>query len=179
MKRTSKFLAGAAAVGALTLAGLGLAQAGGMGYGWGPGHGMGWGMGGAMGMGPGGGWMTSAEAGTFVGNRLAALKSDLKITPDQEKAWNAFAAQTQQQAESMQALRQKMHEQMASDQAGPGSDEFFALRKSMLELQQSGAQARVAKVKDLYAVLTPEQKTLADQRLGGWGPGRGWGRCAY
>ncbi len=177
MKRTSKLLAAAAAVGALTFAGLGLAHAVGMGYG--PGHGMGWGMGGAMGMGPGGGWMTSAEAGTFVGARLAALKSELKITPDQEQAWNAFAAQTQQQAEAMQALRQKMHAQMASDQAAPGSDEFFALRKAMLELQQSGAQAHAAKVKDLVAVLTPEQKTLADQRLGGWGAasGRGRGGC--
>lgn len=177
MKRTSKFLAGAAAVGALALAGLGLAHAGGMGYGWGPGHGMGWGGGMGWGMGPGAGAMTSAEAGSFVANRLAALKSDLKITPDQEKAWNAYAEQAQQQAQAMQALRQKMHEQMASGQVAPGSDDFFALRKSMLELQQSGAQARAAKAKDLYAVLTPEQKTLADQRLGGWGPGRGAGGC--
>ena len=175
MKRASKFIAGAAAVGALTLAGLGLAQAGGMGYGYGPGYGMGWGGGPGWGMGPGGGWATSGEVGTFVGNRLAALKSELKITPEQEKAWSAFADQAKQQAEAVQSLRQQMHQQMASGRAGPGSQEFFALRKSMLELQQSGAEAREAKVKDLYAVLTPDQKAVADQSLGGFEPGRGWG----
>jgi protein CpxP len=173
MKRTSKFIAGAAAVGALTLAGLGLAQAGGMGYG--PGYGMGWGGGPGWGMGPGGGWATSSEVGTIVGNRLAALKSELKITPDQEKAWNAFADQAKQQAEAVQALRQQMHEQMAAGKVVPGSPEFFGLRKSMLELQQTGAEARATKVKDLYAVLTPDQKAVADQSLGGFGPGRGWG----
>lgn len=167
MKRASSFLTAAAAAGALTLAGLAWAQPGGMGYG--PGHGMG------RGFSPGGGWMPAAGVGSQVSNRLATLKAELKITADQDEAWNAYAVQTQQQAEAVQALRQKMHEQMLSGQVAPGSGEFQNVREAMFKLQQAGAEARAAKVKALYAVLTPTQKAVADRSLGAWGPGGGWG----
>lgn len=172
MKRASRFFTGAVAFGALTLAGQGWAQPGAMGCGgYGPGPGMG------RGMGPGGGWMSAAEAASAVDNRLAALKAELKIGAEQEPVWNAYAAQTREQSEAMQALRQRMHEQMASGQAAPGSAEFQNLRESMFKLQQAGAEAHASKVKDLYAVLTPAQKAVADRHGAGRGTGRRGGAC--
>ena len=186
MKRATRIFAATVAVAAIAGAGLSLAQPAGMGYGPGPwmGHGMGWGMGPGMGMGwgmgPGGGWMAGAGGGAFVADRLAALKAELKITPEQEPAWNALADQSKQQFTAMQSLRDQMHSQMLSGQAGPGSQEFIATRDAMFKLRQAGAEAQAAKLKDLYAVLTPEQKALADQHfLGGWGPGRGWRRGQF
>lgn len=169
MKCASRFFTGAIAAAALTLASLGWAQPGAMGCGPGPGMG--------RGMGPGGGWMSAAEAASFVDGRLAALKAELKIGADQEPAWNAYATQTRQQAEAMQAMRHSMHEQMASGQAAPGSAEFQTLRESMIKLQQAGAEAHAAKVKDLYAVLTPTQKAAADRHVAAWGQGRRGGGC--
>ncbi len=92
MKRSTKILAAAAiAVTSLGTAGLSIAHPGGMG--WGPGYGA---MGGApghggMGHGPGagmwggmGGGMGASEVSAVVGSRLAAVKSELKVTSDQE-----------------------------------------------------------------------------------------------
>jgi Spy/CpxP family protein refolding chaperone len=179
MKRSTRIIASAVALGALTVAGVSLAHP--PGYGPGSGYGMGYGMGpGAgpgmgWGMGPGGGWMAGTDGGALVAGRLTALKSELKITADQEAAWSAFAEQAQQQVAAMQALRDQMHSQMLNGQAGPGGQDFAATRDAMFKLRQAGAEARAAQLKNLYAVLTPEQKTLADRQLfGGYGPGRGY-----
>jgi len=180
----------AVAVVSLAAAGVSFAHPGGFGYGMGPGMGygmgpgMGYGMGPGMGysMGPGmghgmGGWMAGADAGTFVTGRLASLKAELKITSDQEKAWAAFESQTQQQIASMQALHNQMQTQMHGPQSGATGADFAALREAMFKLRQANHEARTAVLKDLYAVLTPEQKTIADQhRIGGWGPGMARGR---
>ena len=184
MRRASTIVAAAVAVGALTVTGLSLAHPGAMGWGPGPGvgcgAGYGMGPGAGWGMGPGGGGMAGADAGAFAADRFAALKSELKITAEQEKAWNALAEQSQQQAQALAALREKMHSQMLGGQGAPGSDEFAALRESMFKLRQAGAQAHAKKLEELYAVLTPEQKALADRHfLGGYGPGRGWGHGRF
>jgi Spy/CpxP family protein refolding chaperone len=131
-------------------------------------------------MGPGmgrGGWMAGADAGAFVAGRLAALKAELGIQPEQEAAWAAFEAQAQQQAASMQALHQQMQAQMHGARPAASAADFNALHEAMFKLRQAGLETRAAALKDLYAVLTPEQKALADQRLGGGhGYGRGMGR---
>ena len=183
MKRSTRFFA-VTAVAAALLGAVGLSLAHPGGGGWGPGYGgMGYGPGaGMMGYGPGagmgggmGGWMSASEASTVVASRLAAVKADLKITSAQEAAWAAFEKQTQQQAESMQALRQQMQEKMhAATPATP--DEFTALRDAMFKLRQANADAHAAVVKDLFAVLTPEQRATADQVLYGPGLGRGMAR---
>jgi Spy/CpxP family protein refolding chaperone len=45
----------------------------------------------------------------------------------------------------------------------------------MFKLRQANAEARANAVKDLYTVLTPEQKAVADRNLGGpmFGAGQG------
>lgn len=170
----------------LTLATLTLAAAGavfahpgmgyGMGYGMGPGsaqsmgYGMGPGAGPGMGMGPGmRGPMQGPQDAAAVGTRLAQLKAELKITAAQEGAWNAYAAVAQQQAETRLAQRAQMQALMQDPQAAAALDRS-AHREAMLKLRDEHLAARGEALKNLQAVLTPEQQTLAAQRLDG---GRG------
>jgi Spy/CpxP family protein refolding chaperone len=134
-----------------------------------------------MGYGPGagrggpGGWSNPAAA---VEGHLAALKVELKITPDQATAWQAFTAKARQQAETMPARRAQMFAQMsATNQTAP---ERLAQRTEFAKQHIAGMETMSAAVKDLYGVLTPEQKAIADQQLvrgpmGGFG-GRGFRR---
>lgn len=198
MKTNLKIVASAVAAVALTVAGLSLAQPGGMGYGMGPGYGMhGW-MGAGMGPGMGwGGWTNAAEAEAAVATRLAALKTELKITADQQAAWAAFEAQAKQQVTSTLTMHKQIQEQMQGPEAsGKSPADFAALHETMFRLRQTNAEAHAIAVKNLYAVLTPDQKVVADRNLGGpmlgawsgsgnargygpgYGPGMGGG-CAF
>jgi hypothetical protein len=183
MKRVTKI-----AIGAVTALTLGLATVvvsahpygygPGSGMGQGPGDGLGAGMGqgmgpmgrGPMGHGPMGHGMGPQSLGSPAAAaewRLSDLKSKLKITAAQESAWKTFADQSKQQAEAMQAL-------MASAQgsAQATAPERLELRNQLMKKRQEQMEKGTAAFKDLYAVLTPEQKALADQRVGVMG-GRG------
>ena len=197
MSNTRKILVGAIAAAALAASGaLVYAQSAGPGAGWqdcpygGPGAGrgamgpgmMGQGPGagrgamgpGMMGQGPGAGrggmWSNPAAA---IEGHLAALKVELKITPDQDTAWQAFTTKARQQAETMPAQRTQMFAQMqATDQSAP---DRLAQRTEFAKQRIASMETMTAAVTDLYAVLTPEQKTLADQHLAR-GPMGGGGR---
>jgi LTXXQ motif family protein len=155
-----------------------------MGYGPGAGRGgpgmMGYGPGagrggpGMMHHGPGAGrggmWSNPAAA---VEGHLAALKVELKITPEQESAWKTFTDKARQQAETMPARRAQMIAQMqATDQSAP---DRLAKRTEFAKQRIASMETMTAAVKDLYAALTPEQKTLADRQLA-HGPMGGGGR---
>lgn len=156
----------------------------GQGMGYGPGHGPGAGMGRGMGPGAGPGPMGAGPMGygpmghgmgpQAYGNpaaaadwRLSGLKSELKITAAQESAWKAFADQSKQQAEAMQAL---MSTVQGSAQAT--APERMELHNQIMKKRQEQMEKATTAFKDLYAVLTPEQKALADQHMGMRG-GRG------
>ena len=147
----------------------------GPGQGYGPGHGMGRGMGpgggpGSMGYGPMGRGMGPqgfGNPGAMADARNAYLKSELKITPAQESAWNAFADQRKQQVEAMQAWRTTV--QGSAQATAP---ERLELRNQIMKKRQEQMEKMTTAVKDLYAVLTAEQKALADQRIGMMGGGR-------
>jgi periplasmic protein CpxP/Spy len=166
MKLTSKIIAATAATLSLALAGAVFAHPG-SGMGWGPGAGMGAGMGpGGWGMGPGiGGRMGygrgSPDMGAIAAGRAAELKYAMKITPAQETAWKSFETVLQQQAAAMQALRTQMQARMQS-QAGPGGADFTAQRDAMIKQHDASQAAHAAAAKDLYAVLTPEQRAIFD-----------------
>ena len=160
MKRATKLAIGIGA--ALTL-GLAAAVVNAHPHGYGPG----WGMG--RGIGPQGHGNPAAMADA----RLAYLKSELKITSGQETAWKTFADQAKQQAEAMQALRTTVQgSTQGSVQAT--APERLELRNQIMRKRQEQMEKSTAAFKDLYAALTPEQKTIADQRIGG-GPGFGSG----
>jgi hypothetical protein len=140
----------------------------GMDPGMGRGPGMGLGMMGGPGMGPFGGADMSAAAAT----RLAAMKSQLKITPAQEGAWKAYESTVTQQATAMQALRDKFHAQWQNVKPGEATPDVTALRDEMFKQRQSAWEAQEKARTELFAALTPEQQALAG---GGWVP-RGWHR---
>lgn len=114
-------------------------------------------------MGPGAG---PGRAAGFVEGRLAGLKSELAIIPAQESVWNAYADQAKKQADEMQ----KLHETMRGTNAGT-LPERLELRNQMGKQREAQSEAMSQKLKDLYAALTPEQKSIADRRLGGFGAG--------
>jgi Spy/CpxP family protein refolding chaperone len=186
MKTTSKIIAGVAVTLSLAVAGAVFAQPGygpgfgGMGYG-GMGHGhmgyggMGYGMGpggpGGYGMGPGGYDMAAAAAGY-----TAEMKVQLKITPEQEKAWKTYEDVVKQQAGAMQAMRDQFHAQWQDTKPGATAPDMAAQHQAMFALRQANQTAQSAALKDLYAVLTPEQKAIADRSLNFMGAQRGPGR---
>lgn len=137
----------------------------------GTGPGAGYGAGPRGGYGPGAAGAGPAER---VDARLAFLKDQLKITSEQEAAWDAYAKQAKTQVETMAAF----HAQ------GPIAAETPAERieqhAARMKLRADQAQAASTAVKELFAVLTPEQKTIANQHFGGWRMGqagpRGYGR---
>jgi hypothetical protein len=141
-------------IAATALAGLGIAaSAAVLGHGRGPMMGQGPMMHqGADGAGP---WGRCIAGGPEA--HLSALKTELKLTAAQEPAWKAFEGAVRAQAEG----RAKDHPQAAG---GPESfDAHIAFMEQRLAGLKAVAQARTG----LYAVLTPEQKAVADRLLPG------------
>jgi protein CpxP len=135
----------------------------GPGAGYGPRSGYGPGAGrGMTGSGRGGlGW--SGNPAALVEGHLAALKVELKITANQENAWKTFTDKARKQAETMPAQRAQMFAHMqATDQPAP---ERLAQRTEFARQRIANMETMTAAVKDLYAVLTPEQKKIADGLL--------------
>jgi periplasmic protein CpxP/Spy len=151
------------------------------GYGGGPGAmmgGGGWGGGPMMrggGYGPGAGFQPGAGPAANADGRLAVLKDTLKITDSQRAAWDAFAAKAKEQAASMTALRAQM-----TTSAQASAPDRITQRTELMKQRAASMDAMGTALKDLYAVFTPEQKTIADQQFGGWrvaqaGPRGGYG----
>lgn len=161
MKKFTIAVRSAAAVAAFAAAAVASAQpCGGMGAGFGPGMGMG----GGFGMGPGRAARGDVDHAAVAEGRLAYLKSTLKITPAQESAWEAFTTASKAQAASMDAMREKM---WASTGSAP---ERVAARAEAMQQRASAMAATGKALASLYAVLTPEQKALADRNFGMGGP---------
>ena len=153
--------------------GYGMGPGAGMGYGMGPGAGMGYGMGPEFGMGygmHGYGMGFGANFGTAE-DRLAGLKSELAITGKQEAAWQAFVKSAKQRDESRAAWFAKMREAHVAGSL----PERLAQRDEMFKQNQAEQQVATSALKELYAALTPEQRSVADQLFGGFGPGYGAG----
>lgn len=137
--------------------------------GYGPGM-MGGGGGPRGGFGPGFAGANPAERATA---RLDFLKKELEITEGQEAAWNAYATQVKTQASTMEAFRSQQPAAAAT------AAERIAQHAERMKLRTNQAEAMSAAVKELYAALTPEQKSVADQHFGGFRvsqAGRGYGR---
>ncbi len=117
------------------------------------------------GMSGGGPVMMSAQT-------LTQIKTQLAIKPEQESAWQAFAVKAAEQAGLMQAGHAQHHQAVETKAAAP---DVMAQHVGQMTQHLAGMQAVSAALKDLYAVLTPEQRSIADQSFGHMGP-RGHGR---
>lgn len=136
-----------------------------------PGGGMGGGMGGQRGTGMG---MAMHGDAATVGSRLSAIKAELKITPAQEGSWTKFETTMTQQAATRQAAREQMRTQMQTAQADGSKNDFAAMRANMQKVREAHQADHRAAFQELYAVLTPEQKAIADQRMNRRGPQHRW-----
>ena len=102
---------------------------------------------------------------------LTYLKGQLSITPAQETQWQAFADAVKQRAQSMVAMHASM--QSTASTVTERMDQRIAFMKLGLSNMEAVGNA----AKQLYAVLTPEQKAAFDQAApgAGFGPARGFG----
>jgi hypothetical protein len=162
MKTLSKMVIGAVAGVGIALTGMAYAHGPGFGYGYGPGgYGPGMGMHGTGGFGPGmgmhGQWFGGPAAMGAAG--LDNLKSELKLTGKQTKAWDAYETTVRAQTQAMLAL----HGQMQAAAQNP--DVHIAFMEQRLAGMKAVQKARA----DLYNLLTPDQKAIAD-RYGFQGP---------
>ena len=130
----------------------------------GPGMGMGMGMGpcpmmGMRGM-MGGGMM--GGPGRHIEGRLAFLKTELAITPEQEALWSAFADALRSSAASMQA----MHETMMAEGPPATPPERMQRHAEMMASHLAALEQVREAAAPLYDALNPEQKETADELMG-------------
>lgn len=151
MKRIHAVVAGVVAGVSLAVAAVTYAQPfGGMEHGSGPG----------MGMEQGHGPMAGGDPSAMINSRLSDLKALLKITTAQEAAWQTFTTAAKQQAAGMQTMRTQM-------QQGTGTvPERMAQRTTAMQQRAAAMTTMTDAINAVYAVLTPEQKTIADQQFG-------------
>jgi hypothetical protein len=94
-----------------------------------------------------------------VEGRIAFLKAELKITDAQAPQWNAFADTLRSNAKAHQA----MHEQMTKGGMPSAWPDRLAVQQKVLAARLDAMKALEAAAKPLYAVLTDDQKKVADQ----------------
>ena len=98
----------------------------------------------------------------MVDGRLAYLKGELGITDAQTKAWDAYAAAVKARVEHMQG----MHEMMAGTMQKGTATERMDARIAGMEATLDSLKALKPTTEGLYAVLTDEQKKVADELIG-------------
>lgn len=100
----------------------------------------------------------TATAIDRVDQRAARMHSRLRITPDQEPAWRAFAQAMHDSAASAdQAYRQH-----AAHVATMSAVENLRLFAQIEQARAQGLQAMLTSFESLYGVLSDEQKKTAD-----------------
>jgi hypothetical protein len=104
-----------------------------------------------------------------VEGRIAFLKVELKITEEQLPQWNAFADALRENARRMSGMPAMMMQggMMGADGASVSApDRFDRMEKMMTTMLETIKTTRTA-LAPLYAVLTEEQKKVADQLIHG------------
>lgn len=102
--------------------------------------------------------MMGAGAGHTEG-RLAFIKAELKITDAQTSQWNAFADAVRANAAAMADMRRSMMSQHTSGSTLP---ERLAAEDKALGAHYAAFKKTTEALNNLYGVLSPEQKKIAD-----------------
>src|SRR5258708_14797032 len=109
------------------------------------------------------------SGGSEVDRDIADLRKQLKITPQQEPQFNAFA-------EVMRSNAQELDAQMrqGSPNQNPNAVETLKQAQQLTETQAAGLKRLVPAMQALYDSLSDPQKKTADKVIGGGGePGPG------
>jgi len=96
-----------------------------------------------------------------VEDRLAALRSELKITDAQMPQWNRFADALRSTAKSMKGV----HEQMMQEGMPATLPARLDLHEKMLSAHLEALKSIKTALNPLYAALSDAQKKLADQSM--------------
>lgn len=102
-----------------------------------------------------------------VEQRLTQMKSQLKITPQQEPLWQAYAEKMKAEAGAgMKAMRDKAQDQAAT------APERMAQMMTMMRERMTAMESMSDTFKRLYDSMSAEQKAIADKAgpFGGQGP---------
>jgi len=98
-----------------------------------------------------------------VEGRIAFLKTELKITEAQSPQWNQFAEALRANARRMT----EMHEMMSQGGAAMNAPDRLDRMEKMMTGMLESVRTTKAALTPLYAVLTDEQKKLADDLIRG------------
>jgi LTXXQ motif family protein len=106
--------------------------------------------------------MMGGDMQELADQRLATLKTQLAITPEQQATWDTYAAALKKNLTGMQAMRQTMQTAMSAKSP-----------VERLDMQVTAMESRLAALKeaqpalsDLYAALSDGQKKKADRTVG-------------
>ncbi|HEY0199813.1 MAG TPA: Spy/CpxP family protein refolding chaperone [Rhodanobacter sp.] len=94
----------------------------------------------------------------IVEQRISDLHSQLNITADQSKQWDAFA---QTMRDNARKTGQAFHDR-SSKLSTMNADESMKSYAALAQEHAENMQKLSSAMSDLYAVLTPEQKETAD-----------------
>jgi predicted tellurium resistance membrane protein TerC len=96
------------------------------------------------------------------GDRVASLKTELKITEAQMPAWNKFADALLTAAKSMDESMDAMHKKMMESGAVPSLPDKLQHHAKMAAVHLANLNAIKAALDPLYASFSDDQKKLAD-----------------
>ncbi|MCF8178939.1 MAG: Spy/CpxP family protein refolding chaperone [Sulfuritalea sp.] len=101
------------------------------------------------------------DPGARVEQRLTRFKNELKLTPQQEPLWQAFAEKSKAEAgKGMQALRER-----AQDGKALSAPERMAQRQGLMQARVTAMGSINESFTRLYSALSPEQKQAADKHF--------------
>ncbi len=94
-----------------------------------------------------------------VERRIAGLQSRLKITPEQQPQWEAFANVMRENAAHVETLQHERADKVTTMNASEDMRSYADVARAHADDLQHLAAA----FDTLYAAMTPEQKTAADR----------------
>ena len=101
------------------------------------------------------------DPGARVEQRLTRFKNELKLTPQQEPLWLAFAEKSKAEAgKGIQAMRER-----SQDGRVLSAPERMEQRQALLQARVTAMGSINESFTRLYSALSPEQKKVADKRF--------------
>ncbi len=102
------------------------------------------------------------QMGALADRRLANLKTELKITDGQADVWKAYTEAVKARVTVMQGMRTTMMDAMDKG----GAVDRMEIRIKSMEAMIDSMKAVKPATEQLYAVLSADQKKVADQLIG-------------
>ena len=101
-----------------------------------------------------------------IDSHLAQVKEDLSIGSKQEAAWATFAKTIKQQKTEMMSAMQERRQHASSAQSTQSAPDRIDERTQLMKQRVAGMETVASAMKQLYVVLTPQQKEILDARFG-------------